>query len=104
MSQSASRAVETARAQPPAAANAPSFPPPLPTATNPPPSPIAAGASPSPAATAGPQGRFHTVAQGDTLYGIAQRYSVALNSLMKANDLTAQSVLQIGQRLTIPDQ
>jgi len=104
VARSATRAVETARAQPPAAVSPPSFPPPIePSAT-----PTAMGsrpaaASPNPSPAPGsPGGRVHVVQAGDSLYRIAQQYDVSLDALMRANNLTPDSVLQIGQRIQIP--
>lgn len=107
VSRTAQRAVETARAQPPAVASAASFPPPIPTATPtaPPPSfsPSPAVGSPL-AASPSPAGgeRVHVVQAGDSLFAIAQRYNVSLDDLLRANNLTRDSVLQIGQRIVIP--
>jgi hypothetical protein len=44
----------------------------------------------------------YTVVAGDTLYGIATSYNVAMESLATANNLTAPYVLTIGQVLCIP--
>lgn len=44
----------------------------------------------------------HTVVKGDTLYGIARTYSVGLDAILKANKLSKDSALKIGQVLTIP--
>ena len=43
-----------------------------------------------------------TVASGDTLSEIAQRYGVGLSALMSANSLTNADTIYIGQQLTIP--
>ena len=44
----------------------------------------------------------YVVAKGDTLSSIAARYDVDLADLAKANDITADAVLSIGQELVIP--
>ncbi len=43
----------------------------------------------------------HIVARGDTLGGIAQRYSVSVNSLRSANNIRGD-VIQVGRELVIP--
>ncbi|HRI27804.1 MAG TPA: LysM peptidoglycan-binding domain-containing protein [Chitinophagales bacterium] len=45
----------------------------------------------------------HTVAAGETLWGIATRYNVGINSLKQTNNLTTNN-LRVGQVLTIPSQ
>lgn len=44
----------------------------------------------------------YTVAAGDTLYGIAHRFSVSVQALLEANRLANPNLLQIGQVLKIP--
>ena len=44
----------------------------------------------------------HTVRQGESLWLIARRYNVSMQSLMASNGLNGDSVLQPGQRLTLP--
>ena len=44
----------------------------------------------------------YTVAPGDTVCGIAQRYGVKCSALLAANGLTSGSVLSVGRRLVIP--
>jgi soluble lytic murein transglycosylase-like protein len=44
----------------------------------------------------------YTVQPGDTLSGIASQYGVSLDSLITANNLSVQSVLSVGEQLTIP--
>lgn len=108
VSRSATRAVETARAQPPAPTQAPSFPPPIPPTATPTPTPgpsLASSPSPGPAASTSPVAgaRVHTVQAGDTLFGIAQRYNLTVDDLLRVNpDLTRQTVLQIGQQINLP--
>lgn len=54
--------------------------------------------------TAVPPGQptTHTVAPGDTLYSISQRYGVSMEEIMAANGLTDPNQLSVGQQLTIP--
>jgi murein DD-endopeptidase MepM/ murein hydrolase activator NlpD len=51
-----------------------------------------------------PRGRagIHTVARGETVYGIARQYQVPLRAVIDANDLEPPYVLRIGQRLRVP--
>lgn len=44
--------------------------------------------------------KFYVVRRGDTLYSIAQRYSISVNALKSANHLSSNNV-SVGQRLTI---
>jgi murein DD-endopeptidase MepM/ murein hydrolase activator NlpD len=44
----------------------------------------------------------HTVAPGETLFGLARRYNVPLKDLAKANNLETQAQLKMGDRLVIP--
>lgn len=47
------------------------------------------------------QRRTHTVAAGETLYGIARRYGVTVDAIREANELETDQV-RTGQRLVIP--
>lgn len=47
---------------------------------------------------------IHTVARGETLYGIAQRYKLAISDITEANPSAASGALQIGQKLKIPSK
>jgi LysM repeat protein len=49
------------------------------------------------------EGYYHVVKAGETLFKIAQRYSVPLNELAKANNISNPGALRTGQRLLIPD-
>lgn len=52
------------------------------------------------AAWAGPV--TYTVKSGDNPWKIAQKFDIPVERLLDANDLTDKSVLQVGQKLTIP--
>ncbi len=43
----------------------------------------------------------HVVQQGDTVSGIAKKYGISVNTILWANNLTARSVLRLGQELTV---
>jgi spore germination protein len=45
---------------------------------------------------------IHVVASGDTLYAIARRYGVSMESIAAANGISDPSVLVVGQALAIP--
>src|SRR5574344_568744 len=44
----------------------------------------------------------YVVAKGDTLYGISRKFNVSVDVICKANNLTKNSVLKAGKKLTIP--
>lgn len=44
---------------------------------------------------------YYTVQAGDTVSSVAQRFGISVNTILWANNLTARSVLRIGDRLTI---
>jgi N-acetylmuramoyl-L-alanine amidase len=46
--------------------------------------------------------RTHVITQGDTLFGIAQRYQVSVHTLRSVNHLVGKPDLQVGQTLEIP--
>jgi LysM repeat protein len=62
--------------------------------------PPAASTTPAAAAPAAAT-QVHTVAAGETLSGIAQRYRTTIAAIAKANAITNPSYLRVGQRLTI---
>lgn len=45
---------------------------------------------------------IHTVRYGDTLWSISNRYNLAMQDVILANDLAAPFTLKTGQRLTLP--
>jgi tetratricopeptide (TPR) repeat protein len=61
---------------------------------------LAAG-TPTPTPRSGPQYIMYVVRQGDTLFSIAQRYGVSVQTIMEANGLTGYE-LSAGQQLRIP--
>ena len=65
----------------------------------------AASATTSPArpAAAAARPRQHTVGDGETLWGIARRYEVSVDSLRRANDLREDQHIPPGQTLVIPE-
>jgi nucleoid-associated protein YgaU len=65
------------------------------------PAPTAQRPAPSPARSAAPR-RTHTVAAGDTLSGIAQRYGVTTAALRKLNRVADERKLAVGQVLVLP--
>lgn len=61
--------------------------------------------TPQAGSTAGAESavRKHTVAEGDTLTRIAATYGTSIETLERANGLTAYSTLRIGQILDVPE-
>lgn len=53
------------------------------------------------ASTESPRPVIHQVERGDTLWGIARRYRVDVEQLQHWNELAAQDVLRLGQRITV---
>lgn len=47
-------------------------------------------------------GRTHTIAKGDTVYRLAQRYSVKPQAIMAANGIRDPSALKLGRSIKIP--
>lgn len=62
----------------------------------------AANPAPTPVQPANGKSGSYTVQAGDTLYGIAVRFNVSVQALMKANAITDPASLQTGQVLVIP--
>jgi len=48
-------------------------------------------------------GQEYIIAQGDTLSGIADRFSVSLADLKSSNSISSSSKILVGQKLTIPE-
>ena len=46
--------------------------------------------------------KYHIVQKGETLIGIAKKYSIPLPKLMKANSMSFKSILLTGARLVLP--
>ena len=61
--------------------------------------------TPGPAPTISPDATTYTVAAGDTLSLIAQRYNLTLDQLLALNaDFTRESVIQVGQVINVSGQ
>lgn len=74
-----------------------------------PPAPRAASGTPASATTpaqrpaaAPARRRTHTVAAGETLYGLSRRYGVTTDALRRANELGPSDGLRTGQTIVIP--
>jgi LysM repeat protein len=74
-----------------------------------PPAPRAATGTPASATTptqrpaaAPARRRTHTVAAGETLYGLSRRYGVSTDAMRRANDLGPTDGLRAGQTIVIP--
>ncbi|MBK8986133.1 MAG: LysM peptidoglycan-binding domain-containing protein [Chloroflexi bacterium] len=74
---------------------------PLPTATLPPSATPTITHTPAPTDTPPPP-RLHTVNSGDTLFGLALRYRVSVESITSANNFSPESPILAGQTLEIP--
>lgn len=61
----------------------------------------ATSSSTEPAASSASAPRYHTVAPGDTLYSLANRYGTSVNELKRANGLTSDAIRR-GQTLRVP--
>ncbi|MFV0525339.1 MAG: LysM peptidoglycan-binding domain-containing protein [Acidimicrobiales bacterium] len=70
------------------------------------PSSVPAGPETSPpptGATEAVSGTPYTVADGDTLWGLSNRFGVSVEALASANGLTDVDTLKPGQQLVVPD-
>lgn len=64
---------------------------------------LAAETAPEPQEEAArPKVTTYTVVEGDTIEAIAERYGLSVDTLLYANDMYADDILQIGQELLIP--
>ena len=54
---------------------------------------------PAPSSTAA---RGHTVAAGDTVSVLAKRYGTSVSAIVRANGLSSNALIRVGQQLTIP--
>lgn len=54
------------------------------------------------ASVSNPAGSSYTVREGDVLSRIAERHGVRLSALLAANDLMAEQLIMVGDRLVIP--
>ncbi|MFE6994389.1 LysM peptidoglycan-binding domain-containing protein [Microbacterium sp. NPDC057659] len=61
----------------------------------------AAAARPAATAPAAVKPKTHTVAKGDTVYGIARKYGTSVSAILAANHLGASAVIHPGQRLIV---
>jgi murein DD-endopeptidase MepM/ murein hydrolase activator NlpD len=59
-------------------------------------------AAQTPTPTSPSSGPTYTIQPGDTLSSIADRFSISLNDLMAANNITDPNTIQAGQQLVIP--
>jgi murein DD-endopeptidase MepM/ murein hydrolase activator NlpD len=50
-----------------------------------------------------PEARIYVVEPGDTLFGIAQRFGVTVESIVVANDIADPRLINVGQKLVIPE-
>jgi LysM repeat protein len=61
----------------------------------------AQAAAPAPRAAAQARTQVHEVRSGDTLYGIAGRYGMTLDQLLRLNNLNRNATLRPGQKLVV---
>ena len=64
------------------------------------PQPLVSPAAPSPAPAAKPE--YYIVQEGDTRFGIAERFGTTVEALLQANRLTDPNQIESGRRLVIP--
>ena len=75
--------------------------PPTPTAA-PAPAPTTAAPAPAPTTAAPASSLTYTIASGDTLAAIADRFNVSVDDIVAANSIDNPDVISVGQQLTIP--
>ena len=71
------------------------------TTTNPTPKPATQPAPNNTANNNNSGSVIHTVVSGDTLYGIARKYGTTVDKLLKLNNITEDSKLQLGQKIRV---
>lgn len=92
--------IPTTTPLPPTITNTPTWTP-LPSETLPP--SITPGPTETPAPTSTPRDpRFHTVAAGETLFGLSLLYRISADSIAQSNDFDINAPIQSGQSLVIP--
>jgi LysM repeat protein len=93
------------KASPTAKAEAPAEPIAKPAPLNEEAAPVASApaAAELPAASSTASARTHTVVAGDTLHRIAGKYGVNVAALEKANNLQNNSIIRVGQVLSLPE-
>lgn len=64
--------------------------------------PVAGYGNPNPAPYAGACGQYHTVRAGESLSGIAYRYGLSLDALVRHNRVVNRDMVYVGQRLCVP--
>ena len=48
-----------------------------------------------------PEKVYHTVKQGDTLYGIARKYGTTVNKICQLNSISSTTILKVGRKLRV---
>lgn len=92
--------IPTTTPLPPTITNTPAWTP-LPSETVPP--SLTPGPTDTPAPTSTPRDpRFHTVAAGETLFGLSLLYRISADSIAQSNDFDINAPIQSGQSLVIP--
>ncbi len=61
------------------------------------------GAAPAPAQASEDQPRYYVVKKGDYVWRIARKLGISPLALLEANGLSMEDILQVGQRLLIPE-
>ncbi len=64
--------------------------------------PAAGGPEPVPVTSGAPRFETYRVEPGDSLWQIAKDYDISLDELLKANNMTKQSVIRVGQSIRVP--
>jgi LysM repeat protein len=59
---------------------------------------------PTPTPSPTPETQIYVVVPGDTLSGIAARFGVSTQELMRLNGLSSGDILSVGQELRVPKQ